>query len=68
MVIIAVYMPPQANAKVVMEMLLLSINQHLAAQADSVIIVAGDFNYANLKSVLPKSINMLTYPLERKTF
>uniref|UniRef100_A0A665UD53 Reverse transcriptase domain-containing protein n=1 Tax=Echeneis naucrates TaxID=173247 RepID=A0A665UD53_ECHNA len=65
-VIIAVYVPPQANAKDSMEMLQLSINKHLAAQADSVIIVAGDFNHANLKSVLPKFHKYVNFPTREK--
>ena len=37
-----------------MEMLQRSITQQLSLHQDCVVIVAGDFNHANLKSVLPK--------------
>lgn len=37
--------------------LLVPIDRHLAAQADSVIIVLGDFNHANLKTVFPTREN-----------
>lgn len=47
-VLTAVYVPPQANAKLAMEVLQCSINKQLTVHPDSVIIVAGDFNHANL--------------------
>lgn len=46
-----------------MEKLLHSISQYLSAQPDSIVIVAVDFNHANLKSVLPrfhKYVNLKT--------
>ncbi|KAK7944410.1 hypothetical protein WMY93_000138 [Mugilogobius chulae] len=52
--IVAVYVPPQANVKLAMEKLHHSINQQLSRQPDSFVVIAGDFNQANLKSVLPK--------------
>lgn len=52
--IIAVYVPPHANTKLAMEKLHLAISRYLSTQPDSVVIAAGNFNNANLKSVLPK--------------
>ncbi len=46
-----------------MEKLHHSISQHLLAEPDSKVIMAGDLNHANLKSVLPKFhkyVNFLT--------
>ena len=46
-VITAVYVPPQANARLAMEKLQNAISQHLSLQPDSIVIAAGDFNHAN---------------------
>ncbi len=61
--IIAVYIPPQANAKLALEELHTAINNQLNTQPETVMIVAGDFNHVELKAVLPKfykNINFLT--------
>lgn len=64
--VIAVYMLLQANAKLAMERLLHSISQHLASQADGIVVVAGDFKYAILKSVLPKFNKYMNFPTRKK--
>lgn len=61
-VITAVYVPMQANAKVAMETLQHSINQQLAAHPDCVIMSVGDFSHANLKSVLPRFFKNVSLP------
>ncbi|KAI4891004.1 hypothetical protein NFI96_004964 [Prochilodus magdalenae] len=53
----AVYIPPQANAKLALSRLHDAINNQLSAHPDGVVIVAGDFNHADLKSVMPKFYN-----------
>lgn len=45
-VITAVQVPPQPNAKLAMEKLHFAINQQLAAQPDSIVIAVGDLNHA----------------------
>ncbi|KAK7901608.1 hypothetical protein WMY93_018377 [Mugilogobius chulae] len=52
--ICAVYIPPDANAKLALAQVSSSINNSLVAHPDSVFIAAGDFNHADLKSVLHK--------------
>ena len=51
--ICAVYIPPDANAKLALAQLHVYISKRLATHPDSAFIVAGDFNRANLRSVLP---------------
>ncbi|KAI4889320.1 hypothetical protein NFI96_006060 [Prochilodus magdalenae] len=58
----AVYVPPQANAKLALSRLHDAINNQLSAHPDSVVIVAGDFNHADLKSVMPKFYNNVRFP------
>lgn len=52
--ITAVYIPPDANAKVASSHLHSSIGSQQSKYPDAVHIVAGDFNHADLKTVLPK--------------
>ena len=52
--ICAVYIPPDANAKLALAQVHDSINDSLVAHPDSVFIAAGDFNHADLKTVLHK--------------
>ena len=52
--ITAVYIPPDANAKVANSHLHSSISSQQSKYPDAVHIVAGDFNHADLKTVLPK--------------
>ncbi|CAG5958704.1 unnamed protein product [Menidia menidia] len=53
-VITAVYIPPHANVNMALSLLLNAINTHQRAHPSGVHIIAGDFNKANLKTVLPK--------------
>lgn len=50
----AVHIPPHANAKLALEELHSSVNSQLKAHPEGVVIVAGDFNHAKLKTVLRK--------------
>ncbi len=52
-VIVAVYIPPCANAKDARE-LYCAISEQQTNNPDGFFIIAGDFNHANLKAVLPK--------------
>ncbi|GAA6075769.1 piezo-type mechanosensitive ion channel component 1-like, partial [Tachysurus ichikawai] len=52
--IVGVYIPPSANAKEVLSELYGAISDLQNVHPDGLFIVAGDFNHANLKSVLPK--------------
>ncbi|KAI2643798.1 hypothetical protein H4Q32_029977 [Labeo rohita] len=53
-VIVAVYIPPCANSKDVLRELYSAISEQQTNNPDAFYIIAGDFNHANLKSVLPK--------------
>lgn len=53
-IITAVYIPPDANVNTALSLLLNIINEQQRAHPDGVHIIAGDFNKANLKTVLPK--------------
>ncbi len=53
-VIAAVYIPPCANAKDVLRELYSAISEQQTNNPDGFFIIAGDFNHANLKTVLPK--------------
>ena len=53
-VYILAYIPPSANANVVVDILLTSVSKLQSAHPDAIFIVAGDFNHANLRTVLPK--------------
>ncbi|KAK3537358.1 hypothetical protein QTP70_008788 [Hemibagrus guttatus] len=52
--IVGVYIPPRANAKEALCELYGAISELQNAHPDGLFIIAGDFNHANLKSVLPK--------------
>lgn len=52
--ITAVYIPPNADAKVALGLLHSSISSQQSRYADAVFVIAGDFNHADLKAVLPK--------------
>lgn len=52
--ITAVYIPPNANTSVALMLIADTINTLQQAHPDGVHIIAGDFNQANIKSVLPK--------------
>ncbi len=53
-VIAAVYIPPCANAKDALRELYSAISEQQTNNPDGFFIIAGDFNHANLKTVLPK--------------
>ncbi|KAI5085844.1 hypothetical protein C0J45_23589, partial [Silurus meridionalis] len=53
-VVTAVYIPPDANAKLAMEELHAASSKQQSAHPEGAIVVAGDFTHSNLKSVLPK--------------
>ncbi len=53
-VIVAVYIPPCANAKDTLCELYSAISEQQTNNPDGFFIIAGDFNHANLKTVLPK--------------
>ena len=52
--ITAVYIPPDANANIALRLLHSSICSQQSKYPDAVFIIAGDFNHADLKAVLPK--------------
>ncbi|XP_076836629.1 uncharacterized protein LOC143482213 [Brachyhypopomus gauderio] len=53
-ILIAVYVPPDANAKLAMKELYSAISKHQTKYPEAAFIVAGDFNHSNLKTVLPR--------------
>ncbi len=53
-VIVAVYIPPCANAKDALRDLYSAISEQQTNNPDGFFLIAGDFNHANLKTVLPK--------------
>ncbi len=53
-VIVAVYIHPCATAKDALRELYSAISEQQTNNPDGFIIIAGDFNHANLKTVLPK--------------
>ena len=55
-IVIAVYIPLDANVITALSLLLAAVNKQQLAYPNGVFIVAGDFNQACLKSVLPKFI------------
>ncbi|KAK3548526.1 hypothetical protein QTP70_013375 [Hemibagrus guttatus] len=52
--IVGVYIPPSSNAKEALCELYGAISELQKAHPDGLFIITGDFNHANLKSVLPK--------------
>lgn len=52
----AVFIPQDANVSTALSLLLTIINKQQLARPDGVFIVAGDFNKACLKTVLPKFV------------
>ena len=55
-IITAVYIPPDANISITLTYLHDSVNKQQQAHPDGVHIIAGDFNQACLKTVLPNFI------------
>lgn len=65
-IVTAVYIPPQANINTALSLLLNTINHQQQAHPNGVHIVAGDFNKANLKSVLSKFYQHVKCPTRGK--
>lgn len=61
-VIMAIYVPPDANAKQAMKELLAAISKQQTAHPEGAFIAAGGFNHSNLKSVLPKFYQHVSCP------
>ena len=61
-VIIAVYIPPRANAKLALEELYCLISGQMNANPEAAVIVAGDFNHVELKAVFPKFHKFIKFP------
>lgn len=57
-VITAVYIPPDANANLALGHVLAAIDKQQNNYPEGVFIVAGDFNHADLKTVVPNLISM----------
>ncbi len=53
-IVTAVYIPPDASVNTAFSLLLNTINEQQRVYPNGVHIIAGDFNKANLKTVLPK--------------
>lgn len=52
--ILAVYIPPSANAGVAVDILLTSVSKLQSTRPEGIFIVAGDFNHVNLHTVMCK--------------
>ncbi len=64
-VIVAVYIPPCANAKDALRELYSAISEQQTNNPDGFFIIAGDFNHANLKTVLPKFYQHVKFATRR---
>lgn len=58
----AVYIPRSANANVALTALLTTVGKLQSAHPDGIFVLAGDFNHANLRTVLPKFHQHVTCP------
>ena len=61
-VVTAVNIPPDANVNTALSLLHNAINNHQRAHPNGAHIIAGDFNKANLKTVLPKFYQFVKCP------
>uniref|UniRef100_A0A3B5QBX0 Reverse transcriptase domain-containing protein n=1 Tax=Xiphophorus maculatus TaxID=8083 RepID=A0A3B5QBX0_XIPMA len=61
-VIVAVYIPPRANAKLALEELYCLISVQMNSNPEAAVIVAGDFNHVELKAVFPKFHKSINFP------
>lgn len=66
-VITAVYVPPDANARLAMEELQSAISKQLTTHPEGAFIVAGDFNHSNLKTT-PQIPPACLLPNQRKQY
>lgn len=60
--VIAVYIPPRADTASALGQLHDAISKHETKQPDAVFIAAGDFNHCNLRTVLPKYHQHVSFP------
>lgn len=60
--ITAVYVPPSANTKEAMTVLYRTISELQSSHTEGVFIIAGDFNQANMKTVLPHFNQYVDFP------
>uniref|UniRef100_A0A3B5PZ90 Reverse transcriptase domain-containing protein n=1 Tax=Xiphophorus maculatus TaxID=8083 RepID=A0A3B5PZ90_XIPMA len=60
--ITAVYVPPSANTKEAMSVLYRTISELQSSHTEGVFIIAGDFNQANMKTVLPHFNQYVDFP------
>ena len=65
-VITAVYIPPSANTKDALNALYRSISELQTTHTEGIFIVAGDFNQANMKTVLPHFHQYVNFPTRGK--
>ena len=62
-VLIGVYIPPQANANIAASKLALHIATAELSHPDSAVLVLGDFNHCDLSDELPNYIQQVTCPM-----
>lgn len=60
--VIAVNIPPSADANAALSILLKTIGKLQSAHPDGILIVAGDFNHVNMRTVLPNFYQHVTSP------
>ncbi|KAI3361987.1 hypothetical protein L3Q82_012337, partial [Scortum barcoo] len=60
--IVAIYIPPRANAKLALEELYCMISLQMNNNPEAAVIVAGDFNHVELKAVFPKFHRYINFP------
>lgn len=58
--VIAVNIPPSADANAALSILLKTIGKLQSAHPDGILIVAGDFNHVNMRTVLPNFYQHVT--------
>ncbi len=66
-VIVTVYIPPYANTKDVLHELYSAISEQQTNNPDGFFIIAGYFNHANLKTVLPKFYQHVNFATRETT-
>ncbi|KAK0135720.1 hypothetical protein N1851_028397 [Merluccius polli] len=60
--ILVVYIPPRADRTAALGLLHDTISKHETTHPDAVLVVAGDFNHCNLRTVLPKYHQHVSFP------
>lgn len=66
-IITAVYIPPHANITIALGYLLTAISKQQIAHPNGVLMIAGNFNQANLNTVLPKLYQYVKCPTRGKS-